>query len=1097
MKLYLLFFCVVLQLLYLQTSSQVASPSFIRITTNQGLSQGHVNRILKDQKGFMWFATDGGLNKYDGYTFKVYANQVNNSNSISNDIVYDVAQDKEGFIWAGTGSGLDNFDPKKEVFKRYRPGRDIIVNDVLIGSKNNIWLGTTTGLYLFNKQDKTFQLFEHMPNTGNSLSNNLIYRLAVDNTGLIWIATMDGLNSFDPATKQFMVYKKNPAEPFSLQTNWIRTVFKDHAGNIWIGTVGSGIARFEAGTGHFIQYKNDPFNKNSLAHNDVLSFAEDERQNLWVGTENGGISVFNPGQNQFTTISNDPTDPQSLSNNSIYALYKDDIGNMWAGTWANGANLLPVIGKKFNTYTQVPGKINSLSNPAVLAITGDERGDIWIGTDGGGLNRFNVNNRLFTHFTHDENQKLSIRNNYIISVIKAGADMLALGYHRGGLDIFDSRAGKVRRHIPIRNPGEREFELSVNCLFRDRAGNVWAGTWGGGIFLLDSSYRQVSVYRHALAGTNSINSDFIDCITQDKAGNILIGTTDGLCVLDAITKNFTQYRHSTNDNKSISHNEVNKIKQDKQGRIWVASAGGLDLFDTKKGKQLSYKVSNGMPSNSVQSIEEDERGNLWLSTSNGIACFNPVTQKFRNYTPDDGLQGKEYKNSCSFINKEGYIFFGGNNGFNFFRPDQLKENQFVPPVYITGFQVFNKPQQPGTKDSVLQNSITETETITLSYKQTVISFEFAALNFTYSEKNQYAYMLEGFDEDWIYAGTNRSATYTNLDPGSYTFKVKGSNNDGVWNQKGNSIRLEITPPFWKTWWFLLLLILAISGLIALMIDFRFRNIKNQRIKLLKQVKLQTAQLVKLNQEETDARIEAETLRAEADEANEKLVASNLQMEQFAYVASHDLKEPLRTTTSFIKLLQKKYQGKLDEQADKYIYFITDASERMKVLIDDILQFSRIGSNKKLGTIDCNDLLKTVLQDIEVAVKETNGIIKVEELPVINGYATEMKLLFQNLLVNAIKFRKKHVNPEVTIAAADKGTHWEFSVKDNGIGIAPEFREKVFLIFQRLHGMAEYEGSGIGLAHCHKIVGLHKGKIWVESEPGEGSTFYFTIQKNIV
>ena len=1096
MNFHQLFFCVALQLLYLQSSSQIITPSFIHLSTKEGLSQGHVNNILKDDKGFMWFATDGGLNKYDGYTFNVYKNQVNNSTTISNDIVYDIAQDRDGLIWVGTGSGLDNYDPKKDEFKHYRPGRDIIVNDVLIGSNNNIWLGTTSGLYLFNKQHKTFQLFAHKPETGNSLSNNLIYQVALDDTGLIWIATMDGLNSFNPATQQFVVYKKNPSVAGGLQTNWIRTVFKDHTGNIWIGTIGSGIARFEPGSGHFIQYKNEPFNKNSLAHNDVLSFAEDNSQHLWIGTENGGISVFNPTQKQFIHISNDLTDPQSLSNNSVYALYKDDIGNMWAGTWANGANLLPVIGKKFNTYTQVPGKINSLSNPAVLAITGDDRGDVWIGTDGGGLNRFNINDRLFTHFSHDAKQKNSVQNNYIITVIKAGVDLLALGYHRGGLDIFDTKTEKVRHHIPIRNPEDKEFELSVNCLFKDRTGNFWVGTWGGGVFLLDSMYKRIGVYRHQITATQSLNSDFINCITQDKSGNIMIGTTDGLCILDAANKNFTQYRHSTNDLQSISHNEVNKIMEDKQGRIWVASAGGLDLFDIKKGKLISYKESEGLPASSIQSIEEDGRGNLWISTINGISLFNPGTQKFRNYTPDDGLQGKEFKNCASFVSKEGYMFFGGTNGFNFFKPDDLKENQFIPPVYITGFQVFNKPQIPGTKDSVLQNTITETESITLFYKQSVISFEFAALNFTYSEKNQYAYKLEGFDEDWIYAGTNRLATYTNLDPGEYTFRVKASNNDGVWNQQGTAIRLEITPPFWKTWWFLLSLLLSLAGLAALIIDIRFRNIKNQKIKLIQQVKAQTAQLVKLNTEEKSARIEAEKSRADADEANEKLVASNQQMEQFAYVASHDLKEPLRTISSFIKLLQKKYQGKLDEQADKYIYFITDASERMKVLIDDLLQFSRIGSNKELSSINCNELLKTVLQDIEVAVKETNGIVKVEELPVINGYATEMKLLFQNLLVNAIKFRKKEVWPTVTISAIDKGPHWEFSVKDNGIGIAPEFREKVFMIFQRLHGMAEYEGSGIGLAHCHKIVGLHHGKIWVESQPGEGSTFYFTIHKNI-
>jgi ligand-binding sensor domain-containing protein/signal transduction histidine kinase len=1088
--------CVALQIGCLQSSSQIPNPVFIRITPNEGLSQGHVNNILKDRKGFMWFATDGGLNKYDGYSFKVYKNQLSNATTISNDFVLDLAEDREGSLWVGTASGLDNFDSKKDIFLHYRPGKDVSINDVLIDKKNNIWLGTTSGLYLFDKQNKSFTGYAWQPNNINSLSNNHIYHLVEDNGGCIWIATKDGLNCFNPITRQFTVYKGNPASANGLQTNWIRSLYKDHKGIIWIGTIGSGVARFDSASQQFVPFKHNPFNSNSLAHNDVLSFAEDEHNNLWIGTENGGISILNHDTNQFTTIANDPTDPQSLGNNSVYALYKDDIGNMWAGTWANGASMLPVIGKKFSTYTQVPGKANSLSNPSVLSMMADDKGDVWIGTDGGGLNRFNIKTKQFTHYLNEGPKSSPLQNNFIISVIKAGSNLLALGYHRGSIDIFNTVSEKVVRHISIIDAVDKKFELSANCLFMDRANNLWIGTWGGGVYMLNNEYKIVANYLHSTTDSNSINSDFINCIMQDKEGAIWVGTDEGLNKLNSGNGNFIQYRHNLQDQTTISHNEINDIFEDKSGRLWIGSAGGLDLLDKQKAKLISFTKDDGLPSNAIQAIEEDRNGLLWLSTDNGMAAFNTVTKKSKNYSTDDGLQGREFKNNCSFVNKEGLMFFGGNYGFNYFRPDSLRENQFVPPVYITDFQIFNKSQFPGNKDSVLSGAITETEQIILSYKQSVISFEFAALNFIYSDKNQYAYMLEGFDKDWIYAGTHRTATYTNLDAGGYTFKVKASNNDGIWNEKGTSIRLIVTPPYWKTWWFYLLVVLAVISLALLFANYRIKTVQQQKIILQQQVKKQTAQLVKFNIEETTARKEAEKLRAEADDANKKLIASNQQMEQFAYVASHDLKEPLRTTTSFINLLQKKYKGRLDEQADKYIYFITNASERMKVLIDDLLQFSRIGSNKRLSKIDCNDLFKMVLQDIDVAVKETNSVVKVSHLPEINGYATELKLLFQNLLVNAIKFRKKELAPNILVAAEDKGSYWQFSVKDNGIGIAPEFKEKIFMIFQRLHGMTEYEGSGIGLAHCHKIVGLHNGKIWVESEPGAGSVFYFSIAKNI-
>jgi signal transduction histidine kinase len=461
------------------------------------------------------------------------------------------------------------------------------------------------------------------------------------------------------------------------------------------------------------------------------------------------------------------------------------------------------------------------------------------------------------------------------------------------------------------------------------------------------------------------------------------------------------------------------------------------------------------------------------------------------------------------------MYFGGKNGFNQFFPDSIKAIAFEPPLVVTNFQVFNKEVAIAiNKDtpSPLIKSITETRTIELPYSNSVFSLEFATLNYTALEKKRYAYILENFDKDWNEAGTAHIATYTNLDPGKYLFKVKGLNNEGKWSSNIISIELIIKPPYWLTWWFRLAIILAIAGSVIAFYLFRINAVKAQKTKLQQQVYEQTRQLVLSAEEEYKARKETELVNKEltiknkeAENAhleiglvNKELKIKNKEMEQFAYVASHDLQEPLRTTSGFVELLQQQYHGKLDKKADKYLDFISDSTTRMKVLIKDLLDFSRIGTKGELEKIDSNMVLRNVLADITAAVQEAKADIRHTELPVINGYPTEIKLLFQNLVINAIKFRKKDTVPQIYINAHEINGHWEFAFKDNGIGIQKQNSERIFDIFQRLHTRTEYEGSGIGLSHCKKIVELHHGKIWVESSPGEGSIFYFTIpQKNIL
>ena len=463
-------------------------------------------------------------------------------------------------------------------------------------------------------------------------------------------------------------------------------------------------------------------------------------------------------------------------------------------------------------------------------------------------------------------------------------------------------------------------------------------------------------------------------------------------------------------------------------------------------------------------------------------------QKFRNYSVFNGLQDEEFDVGAGLFTKRGDIFFGGINGFNVFNPDSLPENKNIPPVFLTGFELFNKAVIPGAKGSVLHQSLLETKEIILSHDQSVFTFEFAALDYTFPEKNQYAYKLEGFDKDWNNVGDKRTATYTNLDPGTYIFRVRGSNNDGIWNKDGISIEIIITPPFWLRWWFKILAVLIIVGGAVGFYGHRVSSINKQKINLQQQVREQTRQLLESTEKEHNA-------RKEAEQANIDLERKNKELEQFAYVASHDLQEPLRTTSSFVGLLQKQYHGKLDEKADKYLTYILESSGRMRVLIKNLLDYSQIGNKKELEQVDCNKMLHNVLADLGIAINEAGADIKSDSLPVINGYATELKQLFQNLITNAIKFKKEGASPEINISVHKNGSYWQFAFKDNGIGIEEKYNEKIFVIFQRLHSRTEYEGSGIGLSHCKKIVELHKGRIWVESTPGSGSTFSFTIKEN--
>jgi ligand-binding sensor domain-containing protein/signal transduction histidine kinase len=1119
--------------------SKAKHPKFKRLTPNEGLSQGFVKAILKDRKGFMWFATNEGLNKYDGYSFTAYKHDAKKPESIGGNFVHDVMEDQAGNVWVGTARGLDRFDRNADAFVHYTPsGKSIYVEHIFQDSRKRMWIGSKQGLYLFHPDKGTFDHFPHRENDPNSLSHNNLYQVVEDNEGELWIGTQDGLNRFNPQTHRFTRYLHDPQDSRSIGSSWVTTVYKDSKGRIWAGTLGGGIALFDPQHDSFLNFHHDPANPNSVAHNDILSLVEDNDGKLWIGTENGGISVFDYENNRFFTYQYDAGDNTSLSNNSVHSLYKDDIGNIWAGTWSGGVNFLPRFGDKFAHYKQIPTNPNSLSNNIVTTITGDSEGNIWMGTDGGGLNLLDRQRKNIFHYRNDPRNPHSIKSDYIISTTEVDQDIIALAYHRVGFDLLNRKSGKIT-HLP-EDPEDKVGSPLANTSGTKVYKDLWLGTnYSFGLYHYDRKSQHFTQYQHDPQNKNSISNGVIMSLLEDKEGNLWVGMApapdSGLDYFDRKNNRFLHYRHDPNDQYSISNNIVFSIMEDRRGNLWLGTARGLNFFDKKTRRFTAYSEKDGLANNIIYGILEDRHGNLWLSTSKGITKFNPVTKTCRNYDVTDGLQDNTFKHQAWYRTEQGEMFFGGINGFNVFHPDSIRDNPFIPPVVLTNLLIFNKPVTIG-EDSLLQQPITETKEITFSYQQSVFTLEFAALNYTLPEKNQYAYQLEGFDKDWNYIGTKRTATYTNLDAGTYTFRVKATNNDGVWNEQGVSLTIHILPPWWKTWWFKTAAALLLAGMAIAYYKARVNTIERQNKKLetlvLEKTKLLqnanevlvvreeeiTAQneelslrneelaaqrdlLADQNQQINEAHkiIEAhnQTLDQEVKERTKELVDYNQQLEQFAFIAAHNLRAPVARILGLGQILELSKNNPDDEKliVEKLILtteeldqVVKDVSTILTIRKNNVLSITEINLTEELQLIEDN--LKNEIADTQAEIRA--DFTQVNTIHTVKPYLDSILL---NLISNAIKYRQPNKKPCIQIRTQCQNGYVCLSIKDNGLGIDLEHHQKqLFNLYKRFH--AHVEGKGMGLYLVKTQVTALGGKIEVESQVNTGTTFKVFLKEGV-
>jgi ligand-binding sensor domain-containing protein/signal transduction histidine kinase len=834
---------------------------FEHLSLEQGLSQSSVLSVYQDTKGYMWFGTLDGLNKYDGYNFTIYEHDPEDPTSLSDNIVQVIFEDRYGNLWFGThDGGLNRFNRETETFTQYQydpaDPHSLGHNEVtgIVADRSDfLWVATNGGgLNKFNPATDNFTRYQHESGRGMTLGSNFLTQLYKDANGLFWVGTADaGLDKFDPVNRLITHFTHDPEDAYSLSSNQVTAVYKDRTGVLWVGTNGGGLNKYDAAAGQFINYQHQPRFPYSINGNDIVAIQEDYTGALWIAVAGKGLDLFDRENELFIHYQYGASDPNSLNDDTVLSLYADRSGILWIGTEEGGVNKYDVGIRSFILFQHNANDANSLISNAVSAIQEDTAGNIWIGTDQG-VSRFNRENGRFTHYQYNPANANSLSNNDILDLHEDHLGNLWIGT-ADGLNKFNGATEQftIYRHVP-----EIPFSLShnfVTSIYEDRAGFLWIGT-SVGLDKFNQDTGQFFHYQHAPGNPDSLSPGAVGAIFEDGLGNLWVGTSSGLDSLEQATGEFTHYQYDANDPLSLSDNTVLSIYEDTAGELWIGTyGGGLNRFNRNNQTFTHFRERHGLANNTIYGILEDDEGYLWVSTNKGLSRFNPQTSTFINYDIRDGLQSNEFTPNAYYKSDNGEMFFGGINGFNVFQPPNIRDNPYVPPVVLT------KLTQSGERIEAAQ-SVDSLQEVVLHWPNNFFEFEFAALSYTQSEKNQYAYMLEGLEDDWNYIGTQPFGRYTNLPGGTYTLRIKGSNNDGIWNEEGTALRLTVIPPFWATWWFRSLIMLLLVVGAASGYRLRVAQIKARTRELERQVGERTRALAQRTAESERRRQIAEGLR---------------------------------------------------------------------------------------------------------------------------------------------------------------------------------------------------------------------------------------------
>ena len=816
----------------------------------------------------MWFATQDGLNKYDGYTMQVFRHDPYNNNSLSVNDISTLYEDDKGIIWIGTnGGGLDAYNPKVNKFTHYTHTdsnsasiSSDIIRCVFKDNKGTYWVGTRDGLNSFDGKTNKFQHHKHTDGKTETISDNSVYSVIQDKSGRLWIGTYyGGINQYNYDSKTFKCYLDANAndELKSPNSHKVRCIYEGNAGMLWLGTDGGGLIRFNPETKKYEEYFKTDINDNSCISNDrVFSVTEDNDHNIWAATYGGGLNKLNPETKTFSRFTNNDFDPFSLSNDLVRYIFSDPQGSIWIGTNGGGISIYFGSALKFEHYKHIEGIENTLPGKGVFGLMQDSDGLLWIGTVGGGLVTLDRSTGIYTSYPE---LLLSAKTKTVYSLLQDKDGLIWVGTDGGGVCTYDKKTKKARYFMIEKNGMWSMDDKTITngtilSIVQDKNGKIWIGTYGNdndaGVFVYDKT---TDSFAH-ITENEGLSVNKIYCIYQDSKGNMWVGTDNGgVNVIDANTlKVIKTYKYDKNNlSGTISSNSVYCFYEDNKGNMWLGTKNGLNKLDVNTGSIIHYYVKDGLPNDNVLTIVEDEFNFYWLSTNKGISRFNPKIENkngsaFKNYDVSDGLQDDEFAQFSAFRNnKTGEILMGGLNGFNSFFPSKIRDNKHIPPVYITSYKRFGK-------EVTLDTIISEKRFIILDYTDNFFSFEFASLDFVFPAKNKYSYKMEGVDADWSPASTARYASYTNLSGGDYVLHIRASNNDGVWNDEGAVLYITIIPPFWQTkTFYVVCIILIITGVFAF-IRWRTRAIQVEKKILEAKVAERTAELAQKNKDITSS-----------------------------------------------------------------------------------------------------------------------------------------------------------------------------------------------------------------------------------------------------
>ena len=1044
-------------------------PRFVNITQDQGLSDSTVLAIAEDPRGFMWFGTEDGLNRYDGYECVVYRYDDENSRSLSQNLVAALLVDREGILWVGTSGGLNRYDPDSDSFIRYETispdstGRSSpAVHSLYEDRSGDLWIGGDNGLSRFDRQTGNFERFSH---PGAQRVNAILE----DREGRLWIGgDGSGLDLFDPQSGAFEHRSRAPDIEGGSDRD-VYALYEDSDGYVWVASHG-GLDRYDVQSDSFIRFRRDSDDPQSLGSNHVDAILETRQGLLWIGTDGGGLDLLDRKTLTFSHVRHQAYDPAGLPSDVVRTIYEDSKGDIWVGTFKGGIAYFNASHAVFTNYRHRPGDVNSLVNDEVWSFFEEDDGRLWIGTQDG-LSLFDPRNKSFRNWRHDPNDPDSLSAKAVLTVFRDSKSRLWAGTYFGGLNRLTSELGAGRATFVHYQPDPDDSGSLSNPhvwdVLEDSTGQLWVATFGG-LNRFDDELETFEHYVHDPDDATSLAGNLVWQVYEDSGGTLWLATVGGVSAYDREWDHFRSYARGTN---------VLTVLEGR-GVLWLGTDGrGLQRLDPTSGALTVFNTDDGLASDLVNGILEDDEGILWLSTYGGLSKFDPANRTVSNYSRSDGILSLPLNKGSYLETHGGEILLGGHRGFTRFDPAAVRDNPHIPPVVLTDFQIFNKEVAFGGPEAVLERHITEAEEIRLRYDQSVITFTFAALDFRAPEQNRYAYRLEPFDDEWQHVGAKRTATYTNLDPGDYVFRVKASNNSGLWNDRGTAIRLMVSPPVWMTWWAYTLYGLAFAAVVLAYGRSHRKELRRER-------------------EAADRERAVNAQLREIDKLKDGFLADT----------SHELRTPLYGITGLAESLIDGATGELPEETKAHLAMIAGSGRRLGQLVNDILDYSRL-THKSLKLrrrpVDLRSLAEVVLTLQKPLSSSKNLELRntvPADLPAVDADEARLEQILHNLVGNAVKFTEEgHV--EITTTAKE-GRHPSRAepgkivvvVEDTGIGIAADQREQIFEAFKQADAGIQraFGGTGLGLTVTRELVELHGGRIWVDSAVGQGTRFSFTL-----